>query len=87
MKPFIKLLVLCVLALCVLTCESDDRFYRPRVPQKLSALAIINADDTLRYIRFEKTLQVEYPEDLTDSLRDLSFTLADSKGKTYFVNF
>jgi len=61
-------------------CEREDRFYRPRVPQKLSALAIIDADDTLRYIRFEKTFQVEYPEDLTDSLRDLSFTISDSKG-------
>ena len=80
MKQIINLLVLCSFSLGLLQCESDDRFYRPRVPQKLSALAIINADDTLRYIRFEKTLQVEYPEDLTDSLRDLSFTISDSKG-------
>jgi hypothetical protein len=80
MKQNIKLLVLSVLSLGLFQCESDDRFYRPRVPQKLSALAIINADDTLRYILFEKTVQVEYPEDLTDSLRDLSFTISDSKG-------
>ncbi|MGF1587162.1 MAG: DUF4249 family protein [Bacteroidales bacterium] len=80
MKQILKLLVLCALSLGLLQCGSDDRFYRPRVPQKLSALAIINADDTLRYILFEKTVQIEYPEDLTDSLRDLSFTISDSKG-------
>ena len=83
MKHLIKLLGLSILILGVLQCERDDRFYRPRVPQKLSVLAVIDADDSLRFIRLEKTFQAEYPEDLTDSLRDLSFTISDSKREIY----
>ncbi|MCJ7449871.1 MAG: DUF4249 domain-containing protein [Bacteroidales bacterium] len=64
-------------------CESDDRYYRPRMPKKLSTLGIINADDTTRYIVFEKSFQVEYPEENADSLRDLSFTISNSSGVLY----
>lgn len=64
-------------------CERDDRFYRPRMPQKLSALGIIDADDTARYILIEKSFQIEYPEDITDSLRDFSFTISNSNGVIY----
>ena len=64
-------------------CERDDRFYRPRMPHILSAVVIIDADDTSRYIMFEKTFQVEYRKELTDSLRDLSFTISDSRGEIH----
>ncbi|MCJ7449869.1 MAG: hypothetical protein MUO72_19510 [Bacteroidales bacterium] len=53
------------------------------MPKKLSALGIIDADDTTEYIVFEKSFQVEYPEDITDSLRDLSFTISNSSGVLY----
>jgi len=64
-------------------CESNDRYYRPDTPEKLSAIGIIDADDTARYIIFEKSYQAEYQEEITDSLRELSFTISNSSGILY----
>ena len=84
MKNADFILKITILVLVLLTgCESDDRYYRPRMPKKLSALGIIDADDTARYIIFEKSFQVEYPDENADSLRELSFTISNSSGVLY----
>jgi len=82
-----------VVVILFLQCESNDRFYRPDLPEKLCSIGIIDADDTTdynylpdmfdnrnsaRYITFEKSYQAEYPEELNDSLRELSFSISSS---------
>jgi len=77
----------------LIRCESNDRFYRPNLPEKLCSIGIIDADDTTdynyppdifdnrnsaRYISFEKSYQSEYPEELIDSLREFSFSISSS---------
>jgi len=84
MKNADFILKITILVLVLLTgCESDERYYRPNLPEKLSALGIIDADDTARYIIFEKSFQVEYPDEKADSLRELSFTISNSNGEIY----
>jgi len=84
MKNADFILKITIVVLILLTgCEGKERYYRPDLPEKLSVLGIIDADDTTRYILFEKSFQVEYPEDITDSLRDLSFTISNSSGVIY----
>lgn len=52
------------LTLVISHCERNDRFYRPNMSEKLCSIGIIDADDTLlRHISFEKSFQVEYPEE------------------------
>jgi hypothetical protein len=63
-------------------CESNDRFYRPNMPEKLCSVGIIDADDTIRYISVEKSFQIEYPEEVNDSLREFSFKISSS-GKEF----
>ena len=89
LKPFkkisVKLLstILTLISLVLSRCESNDRYYRPHTPEKLSAIGIIDAYDTTRYIIFEKSYQAEYPEETIDSLRELSFTISNSSGILY----
>jgi hypothetical protein len=84
MKNADFILKITILVLVLLTgCESDERYYRPNLPEKLSALGIIDADDTARYIIFEKSFQVEYPDEKADSLRELSFTISNSSEVLY----
>lgn len=64
-----------LLSLLLTLCENIDRFYRPDTPEKISVVGIIDADDTIRYISFEKSYQKEYPDEITDSIRDLSFKI------------
>lgn len=82
-------------------CESNDRFYRPNVPEKLCTLGILDIDDTTRfhlrwednggynnsffghYILFEKSYQSEYPEELTDSLKEFSFSISTNSKDIY----
>lgn len=79
-------------------CESNDRFYRPNMPEKLCSIGIIDADDTVnynflpepfdvrngaRYISFEKSYQAEYAEELNDSLRELSFSISSSEKELF----
>ena len=72
-------------------CESNDRFCRPDLPEKLCTTGIIDADDTVnygfsflyikdirnstRYITFEKSIQSEYSEENDDSLDGFSFRI------------
>lgn len=83
MNLLMKIYIFLLIVILFYQCESKDRFYRPDLPEKLSALGIINADDTTRYIIFEKSFQVEYPEVNTDSLRELSFTISDTYRAIY----
>jgi len=84
MKNANFILRITILVFVLLTgCEGSERFYRPDFPEKLSALGIIDADDTTRYIIFEKSFQVEYPGENADSLREFSFTISNLYGTLY----
>jgi hypothetical protein len=76
---------LTIIALVLLVqCESNERFYRPNLPEKLTSLGIIDIDDTvLRHISFEKSFQREYSDDLKDSLREFSFSISSSRGELF----
>ena len=81
-----------ILVLLILfNCESNERFFRPNLPEKLCSIGIIDADDTsdydfytepfdsrtsARFISFEKSYQAEYPGEVDDSLREFSFTIS-----------
>ena len=78
-------------------CESNDRYYRPDVPEKLCVFGIIDIDDTastsqyvplwhetsLRHLSFEKSFQSEYPGDITDSIREIEFTISSSEKELF----
>ncbi|MFH0841157.1 MAG: DUF4249 family protein [Bacteroidota bacterium] len=65
-----------ILSLLFISCESNDRFYRPDLPEKLCVIGIIDVDDTTnynfslrdiidtrnstRYLTVEKSIQSEY---------------------------
>ncbi len=85
--------LLILLSILLFNCESKEQFYRPDLPEKLSCIGIIDIDDTTnydsvykpfaertsaRFISFEKSYQSEYPEELNDSLRKLSFSISSS---------
>ena len=87
------ILVTAVFIIKLTGCEDNNRFYRPNLPEKLCSIGIIDIDDTVnynsypepfdvrnsaRYITFEKSYQAEYPEELNDSLRELSFLISSS---------
>jgi len=92
-----NLLIICLF----LSCEKNDKFYRPNLPEKLSCIGIIDLDDTTnydseyqpfedrtqrtsaRFISFEKSFQVEYPKELNDSLRELSFSVSSSESELF----
>jgi hypothetical protein len=86
-KPIIKRLVpisyMIITLLMVPNCESNERFYRPNLPENLCTIGIIDADDTIRYISFEKSFQAEYPEEVNDSLRNFSFTISSSNQEVF----
>lgn len=89
---FITLIFL-FLTIIIFQCETKERFYRPDVPQKLCTIGILDTDDTTIYdlhysvnhdtitfgrrISFEKSFQFEFPEEMNDSIRDLSLTISD----------
>jgi hypothetical protein len=82
-------------------CESNDRFYRPNLPEKLCVIGILDVDinrtpdnkyffpefdvfiDTIQFISFIKSYQIEYPEEVNDSLRDFSFAISSSEGQLF----
>ncbi len=96
-KTALRKLALIVLPIVIIlmffNCESNERFYRPNLPEKLCSIGIIDADDTsdydfypepfdsrtsARFISFEKSYQAEYPEEVNDSLREFSFSISSS---------
>ena len=88
-----------IIILFLIHCESNDRFYRPDLPEKLCSIGIIDADDTtnydfslrdffdirnsVRFISFEKSYQKEFPEEIVDSLRDISFKISTINEELY----
>lgn len=75
------------------SCDNNERYYRPNLPEKLCSIGIIDADDTsdydilpelfdnrtsARFISFEKSYQAEYTEEVNDSLREFSFSISSS---------
>lgn len=62
-------------------CEGTDKFYRPDLPEKLCSIGIIEVDDSVRYISFEKSYQSEYPSNLNDSLREFQFSISSDDGE------
>jgi hypothetical protein len=72
-----------IILMLLVRCESKERFYRPNLQEKLCSIGIIDVDDTTRYISFEKSYQIEYPEEVNDSLRDFSFTISSAKGEVF----
>ncbi len=86
---YINILIM-LTALLIIRCESREKYYRPNLPEKLCTVGVIDADDTsdyealpmpfdtrtsARFISFEKSYQSEYPGEINDSLRGLSFTI------------
>src|SRR4030042_6408935 len=84
LSRFILISLAIVLILIVSKCEGDERFYRPNLPEQICCIGIIDLDDTiLRHISFEKSFQIEYPEEVNDSLREFSFTISSSGGDIF----
>ena len=87
MPPKSRFIVFFFLVLIITNCESDKKYYRPDLPEKLCTIGIINADDTIRFISFEKSFQIEYSDELNDSLRDFSFYISDPSKELYKNEF
>lgn len=64
-------------------CEGNDRIYRPNLPEKLCSIGIIDANNIIRHISFEKSFQIEYPDEVNDSLRDFSFSIFSSQEELF----
>lgn len=73
---FFFIILLILVASFFSKCENKERFYRPNLPEELCSIGIIDADDTTRYISFEKSFQAEYLDEINDSLRNLSFSIS-----------
>lgn len=74
------------IAFLLLDCKKTDRFVRPDLPEKLCSIGIIDADDTSRYISFEKSYQSEYPEEINDSLRELLFSISTPEKEIFLYH-
>jgi hypothetical protein len=80
----LKFFLFLVVITTIYQCESQERFYRPDLPEKLCVIGIIDVDDTtLRHISFEKSYQSEYQDELNDSLREFSFTISSSDKEVF----
>jgi hypothetical protein len=98
-KGFFMSGLMLLLPVLIWQCENKDRYYRPNLPEKLCSIGIIDADDTThyispipdlldsrsgtRYISFEKSYQIEYPEEVIDSLRGFSFSISSSEKEIF----
>lgn len=83
MKILFQILLTILLCHILICCEGKERFYRPNLPEMLCSIGIIDADDTTRYISFEKSYQAEYPEEINDSLKEFSFTISSSNNELF----
>lgn len=87
MPPKLRFIVFFFAVLSITNCESDKKYYRPDLPEKLCSIGIINTDDTIRFISFEKSFQIEYSDVQNDSLRDFAFYISDSNRELYKNEF
>ncbi|MBN1598014.1 MAG: DUF4249 family protein [Bacteroidales bacterium] len=99
-KKIIITVLICSIIFLFIKCESNDRYYRPDLPEQLCCIGIIDADDTisynpqdpyslnnyLRYISFEKSYQSEYTDERNDSLRNFSFSIASQNEEIFSFN-
>jgi len=97
LKSYSKYPAICLVMILLIRCESNDRYYRPDVPEKLCTFGIIDIDDTassshyeplihhssLRHLSFEKSFQSEYPKEMTDSIREFEFTISSSEKELF----
>jgi len=98
-KISIKLLstILIIITVLFTFCESNDRYYRPDLPESLCCIGIIDDDtnnykysyvdlndkrNNLRFI-FEKSVQSEYQTDIEDSLRNFFFLISSKDESIY----
>lgn len=87
---YIRIIFFVLASIAFTFCERIDRFYRPNMPEKLCSIGVIDADDTTdyhvltemfdfrtnpRFISFERSYQLEYPDEVNDSLRDFTFSI------------
>jgi len=93
LKSLLKYSAIWLIIIVLIRCESNDRYYRPDVPEKLCVFGIIDIDDTassshyeplihqssLRHLSFEKSFQSEHTEEITDVLREFEFTISSSE--------
>lgn len=78
------LIISIVFLITELGCEENERYYRPNLLEKLCCIGIIDIDDTtLRHISFEKSYQIEYADEVNDSLRELNFTISSAVGEIF----
>lgn len=90
--------ILTIIPILIISCESNDRFYRPDLPESLCCIGIIDDDtnnykysyvdlndkrNNFRFISFEKSVQSEYQTDIEDSLRNFFFSIS-SKDETIY---
>jgi hypothetical protein len=87
MKERIKRMVrrtLIVILTCFITgCEGSQVFIPRDEPEKLSSVAIIDADFAINSIIFKKSFQPEYPGEISDSLSELSFMLSSADSELF----
>ncbi|MFH0841156.1 MAG: DUF4249 family protein [Bacteroidota bacterium] len=97
LKLFLKHPATWLIVIFLIQCESNDRYYRPDVPEQLCAVGIIDIDDTaststlyplrdqsnLRHLSFEKSYQSEFPEDAANSLREFEFTISSANEELF----
>lgn len=76
--------LLIILIALIVRCEGKDKFIRPNLSEELCSIGIIDVDDTVRYISFEKSYQSEYIDEITDSLRGLTFSIYSKSKSIYF---
>jgi len=78
----LKLILLLSISL-IPQCESQVYFFRPNLPEKLCVIGLIDADESSRNLLFEKSYQLEYQDELSDSLREFSFSISSSNAKLF----
>jgi hypothetical protein len=79
-------------------CEKTERYYRPDLPEQLCSIGIIDIDDTniynqaprnsdyrkgTRFVSFEKSFQIEYADEVNDSLRDFTFSISSEESELF----
>jgi hypothetical protein len=77
MEPKRAISILSFLLLTLTSCQDYINFVPPDSPEKLSIVGLLDADDTSRFIIFEKSFQYDYSYEFSDSLSNLSFNLSN----------
>lgn len=100
MKKISLIIQLVAFSILFYQCESNDRYYRPDLPESLCSIGIIDADDTTsysfsirdvmdtrnstRFITFENSYQSEYSGDADRALGGLEFKIYTDKEDLHY---